>query len=86
MPLREMPICRIIELLEAKQAALQVGDLEVLNILKKQNPDLFIEEELEYVKEILYMEYMIKSSPAYKNMQKQIRRKNLICVVNNDKH
>lgn len=84
MSIRELPINVVINLLETKQSALLNGDLEVLNILKKDHPDLFCEEELDYFKETLYMEFLIKTSPAYQNMKKQLAKKKLFCIVNND--
>ncbi|MDR3478436.1 MAG: hypothetical protein P4M14_10440 [Gammaproteobacteria bacterium] len=84
MSLREMPINHVLMLLKTRQAAIQNGDLEALNILKRKHPDLFCEEELNYFKETLYMEFIIKNSPAYKNMQKQLKRKKIFCIVNND--
>lgn len=82
MSLREMPINQVLVLLKTRQAAIQNGDLEALNILKRKYPELFCEEELNYFKETLYMEFIIKNSPAYKNMQKQLRKRRLTCIVN----
>lgn len=82
MSLRDLPIHAVIHLLETKQAAIQCADLEVLNILKKQHPDLFCEKELDYFKETLYMEYLIKSSKAYTSMQQSLRRNKFTCIVN----
>jgi hypothetical protein len=84
MSLREMPINHVLMLLKTRQAAIQNGDLEALNILKRKHPDLFCEEELNYFKETLYMEFIIKNSPAYKSMQQQLKRRNIFCIVNND--
>jgi hypothetical protein len=84
MSLRELPINTVIRLLEAKQAALVSADLEVLNILKKQYPDLFCSEEIDYFKETLYLEYLIKSSPGYQHMQKELRKKKFSCIVNKE--